>query len=138
MREAQLHARSIKKLVDVDVFEESRKTKVVEYRSLLVHILYTVENYTLYKIRDFFRANGKKYDHSTALHALRNFEMYANYNKDLLVMFDELVLLGRTNNMKIKIISKQLEKLESYQLDYLLNVLEKSEIEKKDFVEEYF
>lgn len=127
MREAQIYARAIKKLTKVDVLEETRRREVVEHRALFVHILYEVENYTLYRIRDFFRANGKKYDHSTASFAHKNFEMYQKFNPSLRQLYAELVNEKGTHNMKRRLISKYVDELDNSQVEYLLAVLEKGE-----------
>lgn len=127
MKEAQMYARAIKKLTRIDVFEETRKREVVEHRSVLVHILKEVEKYKLYQIRDFFRANGKKYDHSTALFAARQYEMYSKFNPELRKLYEKLSGLKNTSHMKKKLISKYVDQLEDYQVEYLLAVLEKSD-----------
>jgi hypothetical protein len=127
MKEAQMYARAIKKLTRIDVLQETRKREVVEHRSVLVHILKEVEKYKLYEIRDFFRANGKKYDHSTALFAARQYEMYSKYNPELRKLYEKLTGLKNADYMKKKLISKYVDELEKYQVEYLLAVLEKSD-----------
>ena len=79
---AQRTARTIKQLTGVDVFENTRRQQVIEIRSLLVYILRSVENMTYETIKEFFNNNGKAYDHTTALHA------YKNYNMDLVQCLD--------------------------------------------------
>ena len=39
-------------------------------------------------IKEFFKNNGKPYDHATALHAYKNYEMYCKHNKNLELLFD--------------------------------------------------
>lgn len=127
MKEAQLYARAIKKLTKIDVLDQTRKREVVEHRSLLVHILRDVEQYTYYMIRDFFVSNGKKYDHSTALFAYRQYEMYSKYNPQLRKLYNDLVGLKNTSNMKKKLINKYVQSLEDYQVEYLLAILERGD-----------
>jgi len=127
MKEAQLYARAIKKLTKIDVFDPSRRQEVVEHRSVLVHILREVEKYSLHKIADFFKMNGKKYDHSTALFACRQFDMYSKYNPELRKLYEEVIGNTETNMMKKVLISKYVDELEDYQVEYLLEVLEKGE-----------
>ena len=62
MTEALKIAKRINKLSDVNVFENSRSSKVVEVRSLLNKILYDFKNMTLAQIRDFYRNTGKPMD----------------------------------------------------------------------------
>ena len=91
MTEALKIAKRINKLSDVNVFENSRSSKVVEVRSLLNKILYDFKNMTLAQIRDFYRNTGKHMDHATVLHSLNNFNMYRHYNPKLIEYFDEMI-----------------------------------------------
>lgn len=91
MTEALKIAKRINKLSDVNVFENSRSSKVVEVRSLLNKILYDFKNMTLAQIRDFYRNTGKPMDHATVLHSLKNFNMYRRYNPKLNEYFDEMI-----------------------------------------------
>ena len=91
MTEAIKIAKRINKLSDVNVFENSRSSKVVEVRSLLNKILYDFKNMTLAQIRDFHRNTGKPMDHATVLHSLKNFNMYRRYNPKLNEYFDEMI-----------------------------------------------
>jgi hypothetical protein len=91
MTEALKIAKRINRLSDVNVFENSRSSKVVEVRSLLNKILYDFKNMTLAQIRDFYRNTGKPMDHATVLHSLKNFNMYRRYNPKLNEYFDEMI-----------------------------------------------
>ena len=91
MTEALKIAKRINKLSDINVFENSRSSKVVEVRSLLNKILYDFKNMTLAQIRDFYRNTGKPMDHATVLHSLNNFNMYRRYNPKLNEYFDEMI-----------------------------------------------
>ncbi len=81
----------IKNMTNVNVFEQSRRTDIIELRSLFVYLLREVEGMTYYGIRDYFASKGKSYDHSTALHAYNNYKMYKKYNPKLQEYFDILV-----------------------------------------------
>jgi len=91
MTEALKIAKRINSLSNVNVFENSRASKVVEVRSLLNKILYDFKNMTLAQIRDFYRNTGKPMDHATVLHSLKNFNMYRRYNPKLNEYFDEMI-----------------------------------------------
>lgn len=104
---AQQTARTIKLLSGIDVFKNSRKKEIVETRSLLVYILRSVENMTYETIKEFFNANGKEYDHATALHAYNNYEMYCKDNKNLNEIFMHVVNNSDTENSK-KLIAKSI------------------------------
>lgn len=104
---AQETARTIKILTGINVFENSRKKHIIETRSLLVYILRSVENMTYETIKEFFNANGKEYDHATALHAFNNYEMYCKDNKSLNEIFTHVVNNSDTVNSK-KLIAKSI------------------------------
>lgn len=104
---AQQSARVLKIITGINVFENTRKREVVETRSLLVYILREVENMSLFSIRDFFRANGKEYDHSTVLHAQKSYAMYSKYNKKLQEYFDLFLQKSDSINSK-KLLAKEL------------------------------
>ena len=104
---AQETARTIKILTGINVFENSRKKHIIETRSLLVYILRSVENMTYETIKEFFNANGKEYDHATALHAFNNYEMYCKDNKNLNEIFTHVVNNSDTVNSK-KLIAKSI------------------------------
>ena len=91
MTEALKIAKRINKLSDVNVFENSRASKVVEVRSLLNKILYDFKNMTLAQIRDFYINKGKTMNHATVIHSLRNFNMYRMYNPKLNEYFDQML-----------------------------------------------
>jgi hypothetical protein len=104
---AQQAARVLKLITGIDVFENTRRREVVETRALLVYILREVENMSLFTIRDFFRANGKEYDHSTVLHAQNSYPMYAKYNKKLQQHYDLFLEKSDSINSK-KLLAKQI------------------------------
>ena len=104
---AQRMARTLKNLTGVNVFENSRRTDIIEIRSLLVYILREVENMTYYSIRDFFIANGKAYDHTTAMHAYNNYLMFEEYNPNLKEHFNTVVENNKTANSK-KLVAKSI------------------------------
>ena len=100
-------ANLIKNTTGLDIFKNTRRREYVELRSLLIFILKDVENMTLFSIRDFFRSNGKDYDHTTVLHAYNNYPIYVNYNKDLKKYFNMIVSNSNSINSK-KLLAKQI------------------------------
>jgi hypothetical protein len=104
---AQQTARTLKLITNIDVFENSRRKEVVELRSLLVYILRNVEDMTYETIKEFFNLNGKEYDHATALHAYKNYEMYCKYNKNLDKYFEQIVNKSESDNAK-KLVAKSI------------------------------
>lgn len=67
-------ALQIKNLIKVNVFDKTRKQNVVDARSLFCYILRKDYNFTLYEIRDIFRNNGKKFDHTSVYHNVKLFQ----------------------------------------------------------------
>lgn len=117
-----------KKIIEVtgqDVFAQSRKRDVIEARSLLSFILYKSKGMTLTQIRDFYEANGKPYDHATALHAIESFELYRRYNKNLPKWLEEIV--GHDDDIKSKkaLLIENIKSLGDNQIDYLYELTEK-------------
>ncbi len=119
MTEALKIAKRINKLSDINVFENSRSSKVVEVRSLLNKILYDFKNMTLAQIRDFYRNTGKSMDHATVLHSLRNFNMYRMYNPKLNEYFDQMLKQHElsTKYEKQKAIEQKIKYLSDKNLD---------------------
>ena len=87
-------ANDIKKLTGINVFENNKgaRTDRNAFCRSILNQLFTksVRAWTLYEIRDLYRDNGKKMDHTTVLHSLRSFESYLN-----LPMEKQLRELGR-------------------------------------------
>ncbi len=101
MKEANKIAKEIIDISGIDVFENTRKREYIEMRSLLTFILRHHCNMKFKDIRDFYESNGKSYDHATAIHSLRAFEMHRRYNNKLDKYFD-LVLLRLRNKSKLR------------------------------------
>jgi hypothetical protein len=89
---AQLWAREIGKWSvkyvghSIDVFSKSRKMHTVQYRALHIFMLRKYLKFSLYRIRDFYVANGMResYNHASVLHALNMFEIYKHYDPNLM------------------------------------------------------
>jgi hypothetical protein len=84
MNRAKKIAKKINKLSGIDVFKNTRKTSYVEARSLLGFILKNYEKMTLYQIRDFYIENGKSMNHATVIHSIKNFQVFKNYEPQLI------------------------------------------------------
>tara|TARA_B100000963_G_C22539048_1_gene631310 strand:+ start:94 stop:507 length:414 start_codon:yes stop_codon:yes gene_type:complete len=80
MKKAITLAKRINKITNTNVFENTRKRKVVDARSLLTFILYNYHNMTLQSIADFLESNGKSSDHSTVLYSINSFQTNKRYN----------------------------------------------------------
>jgi hypothetical protein len=76
-------ADTVCRLTGVNVFENSRKREIVEARGLLNWIYRRVCGLTYNAITRIYKSQGKNYDHTTALHSIKNYEMYEKYNPTL-------------------------------------------------------
>jgi len=101
MKEANKIAKDIIDISGINVFENSRKRKYIEMRSLLTFMLRHHCDMKFKDIRDFYEANGKSYDHATAIYSLKAFEMHRRYNDKLDKYFD-IVLLRVRNKAKLR------------------------------------
>ena len=126
MREANKIAKNIIDISGINVFENSRKRKYIEMRSLLTFILRHHCNMKFKEIRDFYEANGKSYDHATAIHSLKAFEMHRRYNKNLDKYFD-IVLLRIRNKSKLRkaLITHIVDHTKEKDLKRLLKIVDK-------------
>jgi hypothetical protein len=79
-RELDKLAKSINNSFEVNIFQNTRKRAVVDARSLFCYIAYNTYKLTYHAIADYFRRNGKPYDHSTAVHAINQYEIVLKYN----------------------------------------------------------
>lgn len=70
----------IKKVTGLDIFRNTRKNDYIEARALFNFILYNTYGFTLAKIARFYKDNNKSYDHATALHSLKHFDMYRRFS----------------------------------------------------------
>jgi len=77
-------AKRINKLSGIDVFVNTRKVEYVEARSLLGFILKKYEGMTLQEICKFYEANGKSMNHATVIHSIKNFQVFKNYEPQLI------------------------------------------------------
>ena len=84
MNRAKKIANKINKLSGINVFKNTRKANYVEARSLLGFILKNYEKMTLYQIRDFYIENGKSMNHATVIHSIKNFQVFKNYEPELI------------------------------------------------------
>src|SRR6056300_778469 len=76
-------AKELEELSGLSPFRHTRQRAYIDVRATLTFLLYNNLNFTLAELSRFYKSNGKPYDHATALHALKNFETYRRYNKNI-------------------------------------------------------
>lgn len=73
-------AKKINKEFDINIFANTRKREVVDGRSVFCYIAKHTYGMSLHSIAEYFKRNGKPYDHSTAVHAIKMFETVVKFN----------------------------------------------------------
>lgn len=76
-------ANKIIELSGINIFENTRKREYVEMRALLCYLLREKLAMRWTNISLFFRAQGKRMDHATAIYAVEVYEVYKTTNKKL-------------------------------------------------------
>lgn len=76
-------ANKIKEISGIDLFKNTRKKEYIELRALLGHLLRNKLNMRWRYIAQFYIDNGKKYDHSLAIHSCRTYKELAKHNPKL-------------------------------------------------------
>ncbi len=133
MKEANKIAKEIIDISGIDVFDNTRKREYIEMRSLLTFILRHHCNMKFTDIRDFYESNGKSYDHATAIHSLRAFEIHRRYNNKLDKYFD-IVLLRIRNKSKLRkaLINHIIDHTKESDLKRLLKIVDKFNLKDID------
>ncbi len=109
-------------LSGVDVFKNTRKREIVEYRSLLCYLLRYNLEMRWEKIAKFMKINGKDFDHATAIHSVKMYDTYKLHNKRLEILRkkfkpktkDEFITESKLDELK-----KRFKKLEEKYLKIL-------------------
>ena len=133
MREANRIAKDIIDISGINVFENCRKRKFVEMRSLLTFMLRHHCNMKFTDIRDFYKSNGKSYDHATAIHSLKAFEMNRRYNP-LLDKYFDIALLRVRNKSKLRraLLNHIIDYTKSKDLKRLLKIVDTLPLKQLD------
>lgn len=101
MTEAIKIAKYIKEISNINPFKNTRKRKHIEIRSLLTFMLRHHCGMKFKEIKDFYKSNGKNYDHATAIYSLKAYEMHRRYNP-LLDKYFDLTLLRLKDKSKLQ------------------------------------
>jgi len=120
-------AEKIKSTIGIDVFEKNRKQPVVDVRSMYSYILRKDLNFTLHKIKDIFKSQGKQFDHSSVHHNVVLYENDVKYRRpELALLRDELlgivspkyILLQKINKLNDEQINKLIQIINIYIKNY--------------------
>ena len=119
-KEAKKIADYLSEISGIDVFENKRRRYNIEARCLLTFILRNHFDMTFHQIKEFYQANGKSYDHATAIHSLKTFEVHRKYSKFLNNWLEEIQLLMKDKtNIKRGLLLNTIKELNHKQISKL-------------------
>ena len=134
MKEANKIAKYLTDISEIDVFENSRRRENIDVRSLLVFVLRNHLGMTFHQIKNFYEKNGKHYDHATAMHSLKTFEVNRRYSKSLDEWLRKIQFLIRDkSNIKKGILEHKLQYLYNNDINKLLKIV--NEMPQKEIKE---
>ena len=113
----------IKKITGVDIFQETRKQEVVEYRAVANLFLNKILGYSLMDIVRWYQSNGKNSHHATIIFSINNYDIYKKYNKDLEKMFNTL-LSSTTSTTSIADLIREVKDLNQKELNDLMKYVQ--------------
>ena len=81
---------------------------------------------TFHQIKEFYRKNGKTYDHATAIHSLKSFEVHRKYSKFLNKWLDDIQhFLKDKTNIRKGLLINTLETFDDTQIKELYKAVNK-------------
>lgn len=124
IKDYRLIEQEIKKELNINIYEDSRKRPVVTARTLFIYILRKDWNFTLYKILEIFKQNGKDFTHATLIHNIKLYEITKNEEPKL----EEIrgVILNQSP-MQFEIIEKVKNITSKEKLQQIKNCIESNE-----------
>jgi len=119
----------IKQISGVDIFQETRKQEVVEYRAVANLFLNKILGYSLMDIVRWYQSNGKNSHHATIIFSINNYDIYKKYNKDLEKMFNTL-LSSTTSTTSIADLIIEVKDLNQKELNDLMKYVQTKKYQK--------
>ena len=113
----------IKQITGIDIFQETRKQEVVEYRAVANLFLNKILGYSLMDIVRWYQSNGKNSHHATIIFSINNYDIYKKYNKDLEKMFNTL-LSSTTSTTSIADLIREVKDLNQKELNDLMKYVQ--------------
>ena len=113
----------IKQITGIDIFQETRKQEVVEYRAVANLFLNKIMGYSLMDIVRWYQSNGKNSHHATIIFSINNYDIYKKYNKDLEKMFNTL-LSSTTSTTSIADLIREVKDLNQKELNDLMKYVQ--------------
>jgi hypothetical protein len=136
MIETQLDklAKTISKHFEVDIFKNTRKRDVVDARYLFCYVAYNTYRLTYHAVAEYFRRNGKPFDHSTAVYGINQYEVIMfNNPKAKLVMSEILKEIDKDAHTEflMKSVLQDADQKVKDEVSKYLNTVYTSSIEQK-------
>ena len=119
----------IKQITGVDIFQETRKQEVVEYRAVANLFLNKIMGYSLMDIVRWYQSNGKNSHHATIIFSINNYDIYKKYNKNLEKMFNNL-LSSTTSTTSIADLIREVKDLNQKELNDLMKYVQTKKYQK--------
>jgi hypothetical protein len=119
----------IKQITGVDIFQETRKQEVVEYRAVANLFLNKILGCSLMDIVRWYQSNGKNSHHATIIFSINNYDIYKKYNKDLEKMFNTL-LSSTTSTTSIADLIREVKDLNQKELNDLMKYVQTKKYQK--------
>ena len=135
IQQADIIADQIKELSGLDIYKNTRQREYVEARSLLIFLMYNTLNFRLSEIEKFFVSRGKHYNHATVLYALKNFNSYRQFNKNITLWLNQITNTDTSVIQKTSVILENIKALRGEDIHILYNIVEemyKRQIETND------
>ena len=135
IQQADIIADQIKELSGLDIYKNTRQREYVEARSLLIFLMYNTLNFRLSQIEQFFVSRGKHYNHATVLYALKNFNSYRQFNKNITLWLNKITNKDTSVIQKTSVILENIKALRGDDIHILYNIVEemyKRQIETND------
>ena len=135
VKEADQIANKVKELSGLDIYKNTRQREYVEARSLLIFLMYNTLNFRLSEIEKFFVSRGKHYNHATVLYALKNFNSYRQFNKNITLWLNKITNKDTSVIQKTSVILENIKALRGDEINILYNIVQemyKRQIETND------
>ena len=135
IQQADIIADQIKELSGLDIYKNTRQREYVEARSLLIFLMYNTLNFRLSEIEQFFVSRGKHYNHATVLYALKNFNSYRQFNKNITLWLNKITNKDTSVIQKTSVILENIKALRGEDIHILYHIVQemyKRQIETND------
>ena len=107
----------IKRITDIDIFEQSRRREVIEMRSVANVYLRRVTNLSYLSIVEEYNKHNYNTTHSSIIHSVKSFYSNVKYNPDL-----ELFVKALSGDSRLFVLEK-VKKATDQQIELIEEIL---------------